>query len=901
MAKHFNIKLSKQKPGTQSAQTTLQFQYRYWLVLVIIAFLFCASYWILMATLNKQANFVSQINTIGKQNALSQEIAKQTLSLRYCNSQSRCLEFVRELTETIDKFIINEKKLLKNHEVLAQDGMNNSSIDSLIQNNHSYSYKQILEASRALIALKETVFQNSSREVALQNSIALNTQKILFREQVLTFKLSQVARLYDKEAQDYIKRIKVYQSLVLGLAFLILLIEAFLLFPQIVRKINLYLKDLEEAHYIAQVKNQEILETNEELHAVKEKERLDAEAIKDSHENLLNIKEELILSNQELTEKNKRLEKTDALIKANQELEDARYLDKSLNSFTDIMRWRNNQTIFSWSEKLLNELIPYIEAYQGVLYAYDPDKDTLMLSGGYALENLFDSDRMEVEIGDQFVGQAAKSRKSILLNHLNGQAKAYQTQTATQQINPAALYVLPLIYNDQLAGVLEVSSTTTFETKHLQLLEKMATNIAAHLNALQDQKRINQLFADSQMAQKQLRQSLRKIRDNEERFRKLSEVTQEGLLFLNGIHIKDVNSVVVKMMGYEDAEELLDQNYIQFIAPQYRFEIEEKQILEDGRVHETLAMKKNGDTFPIDIQAREVSYEGEDMRVLSIRDITEKKKTEQQLEEANRIASLVTELEKKNKDITSSIEYAQRIQEAILPSEKLIGKGFLQHFVMYIPKDIVSGDFYWFAEKNEHALIAAVDCTGHGVPGAFMSIIGYSNLNQIVIEQGITQPDTILNKLDKQVSEVLKQKEENSQSRDGMDVALCSLNVYEKTLSYAGAYRPLILIRDGELMEFKGNSFPIGGNFKYKKEKVFTQHEIKLQEGDTLYIYSDGYPDQFGGPENRKFTTKRFKKLLLEMQAQDLNQQKSALNQTFIEWKEDYRQMDDILIIGLRF
>jgi serine phosphatase RsbU (regulator of sigma subunit) len=182
-----------------------------------------------------------------------------------------------------------------------------------------------------------------------------------------------------------------------------------------------------------------------------------------------------------------------------------------------------------------------------------------------------------------------------------------------------------------------------------------------------------------------------------------------------------------------------------------------------------------------------------------------------------------------------------------------------------------------------------------------MSIIGYSNLNQIVIEQGITQPDTILNKLDKQVSEVLKQKEENSQSRDGMDVALCSLNVYEKTLSYAGAYRPLILIRDGELMEFKGNSFPIGGNFKYKKEKVFTQHEIKLQEGDTLYIYSDGYPDQFGGPENRKFTTKRFKKLLLEMQAQDLNQQKSALNQTFIEWKEDYRQMDDILIIGLRF
>ncbi len=897
MSKYFNLSIIKQK----SKITAIQFQYRYWLVLVITAILFYASYHLLIATLDKQANFVSQINTIGKQNTLSQEIAKQTLMLRYCSTEGRCQEYVKELNNTVKKFIKNEEALLQNHQALKENGVENKLIDSLIQSNHTYSFKQIIDASKALIRLKETPEINPSQELGLQNSIVLNTQKLLFREQVLTLKLSQVAKLYDQEAQDYIKRIKLYQSLVLGLAFFILAIEAFVLFPQIVSKIKLYLQNLEEAHQIAQTKNQEIVEANEELIAIKEKERLDAEALKESHQKLLHIKEELITSNQELIEKNKKLEKTDTLIKANQELESARYLDKSLNDFTDIMRWRNNQTLFSWSEKLLNELIPYIKAYQGVLYAYDPDKNTLMLTGGYALENIYDSARMEIELGDQFVGQAAKSRKAILLTRLNGQAQAYQTQTATQTLSPAALYVLPLIYNDQLAGVLEISNTSAFEPRHLQLLEKMATNIAAHLNALQDQKRINQLFADSQMAQKQLRQSLRKIRDNEERFRKLSEVTQEGLLFLNGSLIKDTNSVLLKMMGYENTQELIQQNYIQLIAPQYRFEIEEKRILEDGRMHETLAMKKNTDTFPIEIQAREVSYEGEEMRVLSIRDITEKKKTEQQLEEANRIASLVTELEKKNKDITSSIEYAQRIQEAILPSEKLIGKGFLQHFVMYVPKDIVSGDFYWFAEKNEHALIAAVDCTGHGVPGAFMSIIGYSNLNQIVIEQGITQPDVILNKLDQEVAEVLKQKEENSQSRDGMDVALCSLNIYEKTLSYAGAYRPLILIRNGELIEFKGNAFPIGGNFKYKKAKIFTKHDLKLQEGDTLYIYSDGYPDQFGGPENRKFTTKRFKKLLLEIQDQNLDEQKNTLQQVFLDWKSTYKQMDDILIIGLRF
>ncbi len=899
MTKYLNIFLGK--TDADSKQTTLQFQYRYWLVLVVTAFLFYASYSLLISTLNKQANFVSQINAIGKQNTLSQEIAKQTLMLRYCDSKSRCEGYIKDLAQTLTRFIANEKQLLKNYEQLKVEGVQNVIIDSLILNNHEVSFRQIVEACNRLIELKGRISQNPAQAVTYQNSILLNTQKLIFREQVLTLNLSQVAKLYDEEAQAYIKRIKVYQGIVLGLAFLMLAVEAFILFPQIVRKIKFYLQDLEEAHQIEQNKNQEILETNRELHRIKEKERRDAEALKENHEVLLKIKEELIHSNQELIEKNKRLEQTDAIIRTNKELEAARYFDKSINLFSDIMRWRNDQNLFSWSEKLLNELTPYIEAYQGVLYAYDPDKDMLMLTGGYAIENIYESDRLEIEVGDQFVGQAAKSRKAILLNQLNGHSQRYQLQTATQLVEPLALYVLPLIYNDQLAGVLEISSTHTFEQKHLQLLEKMATNIAAHLNALQDQKRINQLFADSQLAQKQLRQSLRKIRENEERFRKLSEVTQEGLLFLNNLQIKDANSVLVKMMGYDEAEELIGNPYIQLIAPQYRFEIEDKKMLEDGSVHETMAMKQNTETFPIEIQSREVTYEGETLRVLSIRDITEKKKTEQQLKEANRIASLVTELEKKNKDITSSIEYAQRIQEAILPSEKLIGKGFLQHFVMYIPKDIVSGDFYWFAEKNEHALIAAVDCTGHGVPGAFMSIIGYSNLNQIVIEQGITQPDVILTELDQEVAQVLRQKEENSQSRDGMDIALCSLNIFEKTLSYAGAYRPLILIRDNALIEFKGNPYPIGGNFKYKKAKHFTSHNLKLQEGDTLYIFSDGYPDQFGGAENRKFTTKRFKNLLLEIQPASLDEQRNILLQTFQDWKGGYKQMDDILIIGLRF
>ena len=565
------------------------------------------------------------------------------------------------------------------------------------------------------------------------------------------------------------------------------------------------------------------------------------------------------------------------------------------------MRWKSNQNIYAWSENLLAEMIPYIDAIQGMMYAYEEEKDVLIMTGSYAVDPERLTTQIEVKIGDGFIGQAAKSLKPIYIDSLNGQAESLAIRMGTQVVTPQALFVLPCTYNHNIAGVLEIVSAKPLDEKNLELLKRMSEGIGSHLSTLQDQKKIIQLFAESKMSQKKLRQSIKKIGENEERFRMLSEVTQEGMLFLNDTTIKDVNTVLVKMMGYQSSKDLIGKHYINLIAPKYRFEIEVKKMLEEGQEFETMAIKKNHETFPIEIQARNVTYNGEEVIVISIKDITEKKRTQEELAEANRIAQLVTELEKKNKDITSSIAYAQRIQEAILPGDKQLGKGFLEHFVLYIPKDIVSGDFYWFAEKNEHALIAAVDCTGHGVPGAFMSIIGYSNLNKIVIEQGYTDPADILTKLDKEVTEVLNQQEGGSQSRDGMDVALCSLNIYEKKLKFAGAYRPLYLYRDGQVIEYKGNSFPIGGNFKYKKKKVFNSHEINLLKGDTLYIFSDGFPDQFGGPENRKYLSKNFKALLSRIQKEDLKAQKEIIYQEFLDWKGEYKQMDDIVVIGLRF
>jgi serine phosphatase RsbU (regulator of sigma subunit) len=253
-------------------------------------------------------------------------------------------------------------------------------------------------------------------------------------------------------------------------------------------------------------------------------------------------------------------------------------------------------------------------------------------------------------------------------------------------------------------------------------------------------------------------------------------------------------------------------------------------------------------------------------------------------------------IEEKNKDITDSIYYAKRIQNSILPKDNHITALFPDHFVLYKPKDIVSGDFYWISNCAGKKIIAAVDCTGHGVPGAFMSMAGSSLLNEIVNEKNITSPTQILNHLRERLMQTLQQTGADGESKDGMDIALCVFD--GNTLEFAGANNPLYLIRNKELQEFKSDKQPIGVHAG--AEKPFTSAKIELQKGDTIYIFSDGYVDQFGGPNGKKFMSKRFKDLLLSISGLTLSEQKNALDKAIEEWKGAGQQVDDILVIGLR-
>jgi serine phosphatase RsbU (regulator of sigma subunit) len=287
-----------------------------------------------------------------------------------------------------------------------------------------------------------------------------------------------------------------------------------------------------------------------------------------------------------------------------------------------------------------------------------------------------------------------------------------------------------------------------------------------------------------------------------------------------------------------------------------------------------------------------------------------KKKSNYLLEEKNK------EIEEKNKEITDSITYAKRIQEAILPAPSLLNRYLKDGFVLYKPKDIVAGDFYWMHPAGDVVLFAAADCTGHGVPGAMVSVVCHHALTRAVRECNLLDPGLILDKAREYVIDTFASNDEFS-VRDGMDIALCAINYKELSLSFAGANNPLYIVTTNEktikslpvscrveeeygtlLYEIKGDKQPIGS---YTNELTpFKTHTMSINKDDIIYLFTDGYADQFGGEKGKKLKYKTFKKLLMLNSPQKMDDQRNSLNKFFHEWKEAMEQVDDVCVIGVK-
>ncbi len=270
-----------------------------------------------------------------------------------------------------------------------------------------------------------------------------------------------------------------------------------------------------------------------------------------------------------------------------------------------------------------------------------------------------------------------------------------------------------------------------------------------------------------------------------------------------------------------------------------------------------------------------------------------------------RVTKLKEEVEVQRQHVMDSIIYAKRIQEAILPPVEIINNALPQNFIIFRPRDVVSGDFYWFAKKEHLSIITVADCTGHGVPGAFMSMLGISFLNEIVNTMTIeeTTAGNILTRLRHNVKTALRQTGKENEAKDGMDIAMCVIDATNQKLHYAGANNPLVFIRNNELTHYKADKMPIGIHIKEAAE--FTNNEIEIQIGDVFYIFSDGFVDQFGGPKGNKFMIKSFKERLVEINNLQMEEQRNKLIQLFLAWlnpegEKKYEQIDDVCVIGIR-
>jgi len=327
---------------------------------------------------------------------------------------------------------------------------------------------------------------------------------------------------------------------------------------------------------------------------------------------------------------------------------------------------------------------------------------------------------------------------------------------------------------------------------------------------------------------------------------------------------------------------------------------------EDSQGNEYLMMKKDGTKIPMKAYASRILKDGKPSGVRGVLiDITDQKLAEQQTQEnlelikyqKQQIEEQYEFVTKQNMEIVESMNYARRIQNALLPSDQAIKELINEYFILFKPKEIVSGDFYWVNSKDEKIMMAAADCTGHGIPGAFMSMLAIAFLNDIANSIIDPTPANILNQLRAHVIHALKQDSAHITSMDGLDIALCVIDTNKNEIQFSGANNPLYAMHNNTLIEYPSDKMPIGYALKYNE---FTNKTIKLNRGDTFYIFSDGYMDQFGGAKNKKFKPHRFQQLI-KIHKKPMHEQKEILYLTLEEWKGEKEQVDDIIIIGFRY
>ncbi len=537
-----------------------------------------------------------------------------------------------------------------------------------------------------------------------------------------------------------------------------------------------------------------------------------------------------------------------------------KWVTQGVNNISELMR-KNTTSVKDMGESLLRELVKYLEASQAALFVVNEEEEKLKMEACYALDRKKFLQK-EIGIKEGLVGQAYLERDIV---HLREIPENYlHVVSGLGDVKPHSLIIFPLIENEVTYGVIELASLHKFEDYQVDFLKNISSTLANFIANTLNFTKTQKLLKQSQQQAEQLRTQEEEMRQNMEEL----EATQE--------------QIQRKQLETEGANERLHDNMLELQAAQDEMDRRNKElekIKSKLEANEDILKKAFKKTKEKEQSIREQNKELEQKQLM--------------------IQKQHDELQSKNIYLTDSIKYAQRIQSAILPDDETLARIFASYFVIFMPKDMVSGDFYWYAEVENKRFIAAVDCTGHGVPGAFMSLIGHSLLNRIIKEKHIYDTDKILEYLNEGILESLKQQ--STSNVDGMDLSLCCIEELKNgraNLHYSGAKCPAYYI-DGhkELVKLKPNRRSIGGHQK-QNVKPFTKKTVALSSGDRVFLTTDGLIDS--PDKNRKrFGSKRLEGILRENAPNTLAELKDTLMAELLDYTEGSQQRDDITFIGL--
>ena len=600
-----------------------------------------------------------------------------------------------------------------------------------------------------------------------------------------------------------------------------------------------------------QTTNEELQTANEEIQAVNETLSVTLSTVK--------------RQNEEISEKNNRIQS------AYQNIEQINRIAKVITSILSIE---------SLSKAIYLEVNELMEAEILGIGVYEQETNSIYFPSIYVNGKAF-SEQRDSLTEKRLSTIAYQENSTILFDDYVVEAKKKYAQILfpdKEENLPSSVMYVPINYKEKRLGVLTVQSfrKEAYSSFHVSLMENLAIYVAISLENIKTLKKVENL---SVVAQKTNSQVLI--------LNQRADVEWGNMAFLQSYRCSSIDEFHQKW-----GRNFYEINRSDKVINQIKHVIASKEnssfVIKDVLRDPNRAYWFQVNLTPI------LNEKGEVERLVGIgNDISELRDVQEELKRNHKLLS------KKNQQIMDSINYASRIQKAILPLQSTFDTLLPDHFILFKPRDIVSGDFYYIREVNHKMILAAVDCTGHGVPGAFMSFIGYLSLNILTVIMKITSVSEILKEMHEGIRRVLRQRETNA--NDGMDMTVVSIDKENKLMKFAGAKNPLVYIQNNELKVIKGDRVSIGGKQK-EAERTFTAHQIDISQPTTFYLFSDGYQDQFGGPEGRKFMTKRFRNLLLEIHQKPMEEQKEVLDQTIQDWMKEgnEEQVDDILVVGVK-